>query len=185
MSEPKLNDYIVGLIRSRSASVPVVLVNRRTNEKMFYTSTKECSLQMGYGPSWANNIILEHDGYTKGFDISYTTLEEMAKYPDKMSLASLITLIQYWAIDKGIHKSTAKDQMLKLHEETAEISRGLLRNNELEILDGLGDSFVVLVVVAMLKGYHIFDCARVAYNEIKGRTGAMVNNVFVKSDDLK
>ncbi|EHQ9055846.1 DUF1642 domain-containing protein [Enterococcus faecium] len=37
----------------------------------------------------------------------------------------------------------------------------------------------------MQKGTNIQECLEMAYNEIKGRTGKMVDGVFVKSSDLK
>lgn len=37
----------------------------------------------------------------------------------------------------------------------------------------------------MQKGTNVQECLELAYNEIKGRTGKMVDGVFVKSEDLE
>ncbi|MBL5001779.1 hypothetical protein CUZ91_2862 [Enterococcus xinjiangensis] len=37
----------------------------------------------------------------------------------------------------------------------------------------------------MQKGTNVQECLEMAYNEIKGRTGKMVDGVFVKSSDLE
>ena len=49
-----------------------------------------------------------------------------------------------------------------------------------EIIDGIGDCVVVLTNLAELTGTPIEACIDRAYNEIKSRTGKMVNGTFKK-----
>ena len=49
-----------------------------------------------------------------------------------------------------------------------------------EIQDGIGDTIVTLIMLASIFRVDIDDCLLLAYNEIKGRTGNMVDGVFVK-----
>ena len=50
--------------------------------------------------------------------------------------------------------------------------------------DGIGDVVVTLIILAMQNDMDLYECLNFAYDEIKGRTGKMVNGVFVKSSDL-
>jgi len=90
-------------------------------------------------------------------------------------------LIRQWADNKGIYlNSTSEKQFLKLSEEVGELANGLLKNNEAEIIDAIGDCVVVLTNIAALKGLKIEDCIQSAYDVISKRKGAMVNGAFVK-----
>lgn len=51
--------------------------------------------------------------------------------------------------------------------------------------DGIGDVVVTLIILAQQNGLTLEECLDMAYGEIKGRTGKMVDGVFVKSSDLK
>ena len=52
-------------------------------------------------------------------------------------------------------------------------------------MHGIGDVVVTLIILAMQNDMDLYECLNFAYDEIKGRTGKMVNGVFVKSSDLK
>ena len=49
-----------------------------------------------------------------------------------------------------------------------------------QLIDGLGDVFVTIILAAEMAGLRIEDCLAAAYDEIKGRTGTMSGGVFVK-----
>lgn len=49
----------------------------------------------------------------------------------------------------------------------------------------IGDVVVTLIILAMQNDMDLYECLNQAYNEIKGRTGKMVDGVFVKSSDLE
>lgn len=86
-----------------------------------------------------------------------------------------------WGSDKGIlSKGTVVTQFAKLIEEVTELGEGIEKQSEEEIKDAIGDSVVVLTLLAKLCNMNIEDCIKSAYNEIKGRTGEMVNGTFVK-----
>ena len=65
-------------------------------------------------------------------------------------------------------------------EETGELAKAILKNDEEEFIDAIGDCVVVLTNLAKLKGYNIEDCINSAYEEIANRKGKMINNTFVK-----
>ena len=61
-----------------------------------------------------------------------------------------------------------------------ELATSLLRDDRDGIIDGLGDVFVTLVILAQQQGLSLYDCVISAYSEIKDRKGQTVNNVFIK-----
>ena len=89
--------------------------------------------------------------------------------------------IRHWADTRGIvQKGNDKVQYIKLMEEAGELAVALLKDNDKEIKDAIGDMVVVLTNLASLRGFKIEDCIKHAYNEIVDRTGKMVNGTFVK-----
>lgn len=91
-------------------------------------------------------------------------------------------LIRKWAKAKGIYDlGDPKTQYIKLQEEAGELAKAILKNDEPEIIDALGDCVVVLVNLAELCGYKLEDCIESAYNEIKNRKGKMHNGTFKKN----
>ena len=94
-------------------------------------------------------------------------------------------LIRSWAKDKGIYESgDSRTQYVKLMEEAGELAQAILKNDEPEVIDAIGDMVVVLTNLAKLKGYNIEDCITSAYDVIKSRQGKMVNGTFVKQESL-
>jgi NTP pyrophosphatase (non-canonical NTP hydrolase) len=90
--------------------------------------------------------------------------------------------IRLWAEDRGLyHKGDPKTQTLKLMEEAGEICRAVLKKDEEQIIDGIGDCVVVLTNLAHLAGTSIEECIDAAYEEIKDRTGKMSNGTFKKN----
>lgn len=65
------------------------------------------------------------------------------------TLQELQVLILNWAKDKDLLKSeNAPKQRLKLLEEVGETAGAILKNNTDDIKDGIGDIFVVLVILS-------------------------------------
>jgi len=94
-----------------------------------------------------------------------------------------------WGYEKGILGKNANPlkQLDKTFEEILEtrdnvVSYILNPKSEFmdEIQDGIGDTIVTLIMLASIFRVDIDDCLLLAYNEIKGRTGNMVDGVFVK-----
>ena len=95
--------------------------------------------------------------------------------------ADRFDLIRTWAEERGLYnQGDPKTQTLKLMEEAGEICRAVLKKDEPEIIDGIGDCVVVLTNLAHLCDTSIEECIDAAYNEIKNRTGKMSNGTFKK-----
>ena len=89
--------------------------------------------------------------------------------------------IREWADERGLYDhGDVKTQYVKLQEEAGELAKALLKNDEPEIIDGIGDMVVVLTNLAHLSGFNIETCIAAAYKEISTREGNMVNGTFVK-----
>lgn len=98
-----------------------------------------------------------------------------------MKLTNEFQPIRNWAQERGIYeKGDPKTQYIKLLEEAGELANAVLKNNDKEFIDAIGDCVVVLTNLAKLKGYNIEDCINSAYQEIANRKGAMVGGTFVK-----
>jgi NTP pyrophosphatase (non-canonical NTP hydrolase) len=90
-------------------------------------------------------------------------------------------LIRDWATEKGIYKSgDYKTQFVKLQEEAGELAKALLKDDQVEVIDAIGDMVVVLTNLAHLRNLTIEECISSAYDVIKNRTGNMVNGTFQK-----
>ena len=90
-------------------------------------------------------------------------------------------LIREWADERGLYENgDTKTQALKLVEEVGETCRAILKEDDDEIVDGIGDCVVVLVNLAQLHGVMIEYCIEAAYDEIKNRKGKMANGTYVK-----
>ena len=91
-------------------------------------------------------------------------------------------LIRIWADEKGIYnKGDSKTQYIKLMEEAGELAQAILKNDETEVVDAIGDMVVVLTNLAALRGHKIESCVASAYSVIKSRQGKMINGTFVKT----
>jgi NTP pyrophosphatase (non-canonical NTP hydrolase) len=90
-------------------------------------------------------------------------------------------LIREWASNKGIYdKGDPKTQTLKLVEESGELAKAILNNDQDEVVDAIGDCVVVLTSIAHMRGVTIEHCIDQAYNVISKRTGKMSNGTFIK-----
>ena len=92
-------------------------------------------------------------------------------------------LIRDWAGERGLYtKGDTKTQFCKLMEEAGELGRPVLKNDQEEFVDAIGDMVVVLTNLAHLGGTTIEECIDSAYKVISKRTGKMVNGTFVKNE---
>jgi len=93
-------------------------------------------------------------------------------------------LIRDWAAKRGLYQQgDPHTQYVKLQEEAGELAKALLKNDQPEIVDAIGDMVVVLTNLAHLQGYDIEYCIDEAYKGIAARTGKMINGTFVKDAD--
>lgn len=114
-----------------------------------------------------------------------------------MSFYELEEKVIQWASEKGIlEKATPLAQCEKTIEEVDELfealqaqengqeefenSKSKIVNTKEQIIDGIGDSTVTLIIQAKMQGLTLTDCLSEAYNVIKNRTGKMVNGQFQK-----
>lgn len=101
-----------------------------------------------------------------------------------MKASELTDLIKIWAMDRGLDVADPNKQMLKLMEEVGELAQGMAKGNQEQVIDSVGDVYVVLTILSMQIDLDIEDCIEQAYVEIANRKGKMVNGVFVKEEDL-
>lgn len=101
-----------------------------------------------------------------------------------MNFEELITQVEEWSRNKGLDKASPEKQFLKVIEEVGEVAAAMARNDREELVDGLGDTFVTLIILCQQLGVTPIIALGVAYGVISDRTGKMVDGVFVKSEDL-
>ena len=112
---------------------------------------------------------------------SYPRTGALAPTGLRQAKPSYFNLIREWANERGLYdKGDTKTQSLKLVEEVGEICRAILKGNDSDVEDGIGDAVVVLTNLAELQGTSIEHCIEMAYNEIKDRKGKMHNGTFKK-----
>jgi NTP pyrophosphatase (non-canonical NTP hydrolase) len=102
------------------------------------------------------------------------------------NMNELVSQVRLWGEEKGITgkggKATPTTQFEKLEEEVNEVREGLKFQDQHAVIDGIGDCTVVLILLSELIGVPFEDCLQAAYDEIKGRTGIMVDGKFVKDN---
>ena len=122
-----------------------------------------------------NRCYIYNKAYAKEFVESRTDEKQEPE-------VGIYDLIRIWADEKGIYnKGDSKTQYIKLIEEAGELAQAMLKNDESEVIDAIGDMVVVLTNLAALRGHKIETCVSSAYNVIKSRQGRMINGTFVKT----
>jgi NTP pyrophosphatase (non-canonical NTP hydrolase) len=97
------------------------------------------------------------------------------------SFDNLIVNVSEWANEKGlIMPENSTKQMLKVIEEVGETASAMLKGDEAKTIDGIGDSFVTLIILSRQLGLDPVFCLESAWNEIKDRKGKMVDGTFIK-----
>ena len=93
--------------------------------------------------------------------------------------------IRQWASDRDIIvMGDTKTQYMKLQEEAGELAQALLKDDQAEFVDAIGDMVVVLTNLASMRGVHIETCINSAYSVIARRKGKMLNGTFVKNTEF-
>ena len=104
------------------------------------------------------------------------------------SFGELSSSVLIWANKRGIFnhldnekwKYRALAQLDKTQEELNETIEAVKQEDEAEIRDGIGDILVTIIIASKMLGEDPERCLELAYNEIKDRTGKMVDGKFVK-----
>tara|TARA_R100000808_G_C2145209_1_gene153025 strand:+ start:1817 stop:2590 length:774 start_codon:yes stop_codon:yes gene_type:complete len=112
---------------------------------------------------------------------NFNSLEVLQDYIE--SQQSIFDSIRNWAKVRNIYENgDAKTQYVKLQEESGELAKGLLKDDQAEIVDAIGDMIVVLTNLAELRNVKVETCIASAYNQISNRKGKMINGTFVKDE---
>jgi len=86
-----------------------------------------------------------------------------------------------WANERNILKPDNKfKQALKMVSEVGELCDAIIKSEKPNIIDGIGDVLVTVIILAEQLKLDPTECLESAYNEIKNRTGKTENGVFVK-----
>ena len=109
------------------------------------------------------------------------SLESLVDYVE--SQQSIFDSIRNWAEVRGIYENgDARTQYIKLQEEAGELAKAMLKDDQAEFVDAIGDMVVVLTNLAEQRNVRIETCIASAYNQISNRTGRMINGTFVKDE---
>ena len=96
-------------------------------------------------------------------------------------MTELTQFVIEWGKDRNlIERKNADKQMIKVVEEVGELTASLLKNDEKNIVDSIGDSFVTLIILSAQLGLDPTQCLNEAYNEIANRKGKTVDGTFIK-----
>ncbi len=121
--------------------------------------------------------------YNKAFVRFYDNNDVFAKPTKNTKPLKMFNNIRDWAHTRGLYdKGNPHTQYVKLQEEAGELAKALLKDDQVEVVDAIGDMVVVLTNLAHLRGVNIETCITSAYNVINKRTGKMVNGTFVKDE---
>ncbi len=123
--------------------------------------------------------------YDKDFYLVNNNEGMPAQAPKTSCEQCIFPAIREWAKERGLYEEgDIKTQFVKLQEEAGELARAIIKADEPEIVDAIGDMVVVLTNLAYLAGHNIEDCIASAYNVISKRKGSMINGSFVKNETL-
>ena len=176
----KKPNAVMKLMTKVANSKPVKCVKKETNETMYFLSARDCSREMGYSERWCDKIIGTQDGKTRKFDLSYVTMDELKENTDKVTMETLIRLVEWWSYERGLHTADPTKQLLKTFEEASEIGEALTKDKPEELKDGIGDTVVTLIILCQQLDIELSDCVNAAYNEIKDRKGKLVDGTVIK-----
>ena len=109
-------------------------------------------------------------------------LLERVEALENKTLDELVPLVNDWFQDRNLAFGDGLGQLQKLHEEVYELAEARIVNDFSAEVDAIGDITVVLIGYCLQRGLTLEQCLESAYNEIKDRTGKLVNGVFVKDN---
>ena len=91
-------------------------------------------------------------------------------------------VILCWAEERGLLGKTQNPvaQASKTIEEASETLRAVIKGDRAEVIDGIGDVWVTLVILAAQHDTTLIECQQAAWEQIKSRKGKTVNGLFIK-----
>lgn len=129
-----------------------------------------------------NGDIIRTKNNTYKLGVSYINNIKDLKLKEIESVDSLIQDVINWGKTTGILSySSPKDQALKTVSEVGEFADNVVKGRDCK--DDIGDIIVTLILQAELQHTSIYDCLKIARDEIIKRKGKMINGVFVKEGD--
>lgn len=137
---------------------------------------------------WKNATIHGHREFANkacpSFDVRAESFvwNETQEESDEETFESLRHFIlEDWARPKGLLKpENHQAQAMKVVEELGETFGAILKGKREEVVDGIGDILVTLIILAEQLDINPVTALAWAKEEIKDRTGKMVDGVFVK-----
>ena len=126
--------------------------------------------------------------YNKAFAEYFKAVKDLKnnsmQIPDYNKSQQMFDKIRTWAFSRGLYeKGNTMVQYVKLQEEAGELAKALLKDDQPEVIDAIGDMVVVLTNLAHQRGVYIETCIQSAYEVINKRTGKMINGTFVKDEN--
>lgn len=120
--------------------------------------------------------------YYKEYGFAILSFDEWkAELNINPSFTDFETNVKNWADEKGLLKPDNQwKQLAKVMEELGELSSAMLKSDTDKIKDGMGDTFVTLVILANQLGIKPMECMNLAWDEIKNQKGKNVNGTFIK-----
>jgi len=152
-----------------------------------YTMERCYIYNKAFAKHFKSNLFLDkEDPYQAYHDVLTAKAEYMANRNWRYDSVNndRFQKIRDWAGERGLYtEGDTKTQFCKLMEEAGELGRAVLKNDNEEFVDAIGDMVVVLTNMAHLGGTTIEECIDTAYKVIAKRTGKMVNGTFVKDEN--
>jgi NTP pyrophosphatase (non-canonical NTP hydrolase) len=105
-------------------------------------------------------------------------LKDICPEREDIAVANIIE----WAEDRGLLNKDVQPtmQMLKLVEEVGETAKAIAYKDKPNIIDGLGDCFVCLIVLCKQLGFNPGYTMNEVYKVISKRTGKLEDGLFKK-----
>tara|TARA_R110001632_G_scaffold5474_3_gene22156 strand:+ start:1010 stop:1849 length:840 start_codon:yes stop_codon:yes gene_type:complete len=157
---------------------------RNSNISMF--NDKRCFIYNKAFAEFCKSIdvsseFLNKDTLLTGALSTVTPVPVIITKPKKVKELKMFKKIRSWATERGLYVSGDPiTQYVKLQEEAGELAQALLKDDQPEVIDAIGDMVVVLTNLAHQRGVSIEKCINDAYKVISKRKGKMVNGTFVK-----
>ena len=176
-----------GKFEVNKETIDWIVNNAKTS---MYDANRSYILNIAYFNEFFKDVKKVSDKAAKEYHDYIKDLANRAKKPTnggtvhskkELHTENRFDLIRTWARERGLYdKGDTKTQFCKLMEEAGELGRAVLKDDDKEFVDAIGDMVVVLTNLAHLGGTSIEYCIDSAYREIKDRKGGMKSGTFVK-----
>ena len=166
-------DTLHGTFKLTKDTVDWIVVNARAS---MYNELRSYVYNKAFFEKFVNKTKSNIEKVKKSVEDGFIFHKQLSNSTDRFKL------IREWAKERGLYaKGDTKTQFCKLMEEAGELGRAILKDDQPEFVDAIGDMVVVLTNLAHLGNTTIEACIDAAYTEIKTRKGKMENGTFVKS----